>query len=343
MNKNLYRQNGSILIITIMIMMVLIILGISILTISLAEAKQSIHQQDRVKAYFIARSGIEVALDKVQSIVGDYENVNTLFKALSVYTVYNPIKGSVDAGVDTYNVLFKDEGIVQNNYIKISAEGTVNGVQNTTALSLYFSSPYYMPSDWLNPGQIIRKGNFEMTTQAVVIKNVKNLGHAPKKESTAQTTWTAPSLHFIDEGDGFSLEITANQLNLNSKIISFKKSIYSKNDNNALKLLVYPNGFLNESGEKLPYNIDGNLFMDVDSGILVLKDGMYNSKDKSSVTKVFDSGYYFYKSGTELSSTAGRNTLQKIENQDTINYIDEIIKAETALSFSSNNAIWSKN
>lgn len=53
------NKSGSALIIVIMAFAVLMTLGTAVLAVSLAETKQVIHQEDRIKAHYAARSGAE--------------------------------------------------------------------------------------------------------------------------------------------------------------------------------------------------------------------------------------------------------------------------------------------
>lgn len=344
MFRFLKNRKGGTLALVLMVMSVLMILGLSLINLSLAEANQSTRQLNRSQAYFSARSGVEVGIERIKTEIasGNYQDVATLYDA-----VKTPISGSVNPGKDTFNVSFIDGGAVLQDKIKIYAVGMAHDVPNTTAITIHFTTPNHIPLDWLNPGQIIRSGFWEKTTDPLIVNTAKLLGHSPKKSSTSLTTWRAPSIHFIDDDGGFSLEVTHKQLVLQTNIVTFKKKILTKENNDCLKLETFNLlGFVDDSKNKLAYNNDvtNNLIPD-GWGVVVVKEGLVIGSKNSNTLK-WSAGYYAFAPGTEISNDSHINDptkVLKIINQSTIDFIDEVISRETRLNFNPTHIKWSKD
>ncbi len=347
MYRKFKNQKGGALVLVVMVMAVLMILGVSLITVSLAETNFSTRQLNRSQAYFSARSGAEIGLETIKTALatGNYQDVVTLYNDINT-----PISGAVNSGEDTFNVSFVDGGLVAQDRIKIYSQGTAYNVPNTTALTIHFTTPSQIPLDWLNPGQIIRSGFWERTTDPVIVNTAKLLGHSPKKSSTSLTTWRAPSIHFIDDDGGFSLEVTHKSLVLETNLVSFKRKILTKDDNDCLRLETFDtDGFLHDDGTRLKYNnnlgTDPNDLIPEGWGVVVVKDGLVRG-NKNSYTIVWAAGYYAFAPGTEISSEAHRidtNKIKHIINPTTIAFIDEVIRRETMLGFNPNHMTWSQD
>ena len=76
MKSKFFNESGSVLALTLVIMLVLMILGTALLNMSLAENKFAIKQEDKMQAYYIARSGAQaVAEYMVLDNHGDAKNM----------------------------------------------------------------------------------------------------------------------------------------------------------------------------------------------------------------------------------------------------------------------------
>lgn len=349
MIKRLKSKKGASLVIVLMIASVLFILGMVILDIGIAEARFSTRQLNKTQAYLSAKSGVEIALDKIKDelAAGNYDNVKTLYDKINV-----PFSGSVNTGEDMFNVVFldddddvDDDDLVSQNRIKILGEATVNNVKGTTALTIQFTSPNRISLDWLNNGNIIEKGYHERTTGPVIVDLVKIVGHSPKKSSQMTTTWHAPSIHFVDDEGGFALEITAKELILESNLVSFRNKVYTKDDNDCLVLKTFNSeGFKDSTGNRLL--LDDINYIPDGWGVVVLYKEMVRGNNKNSCYSVFSSGYYAFAPGTALSSSTDRSNSSKIKaitNDSTIEYIETVIKNETSLGFEPTQVRWSSN
>lgn len=343
MNTNLLRnKKGMTLPTTLIVMLILFILGIAILSVSLAETVLTTRQFDRTQAYFSAKSGIEIAIKNISTLVstGNYDEVSDLYAAANT-----PFTGSINASEDQFSVSFVDGGLVQQDRIKILSQGSKANSSESVALTIHFSTPNNLPLDWLNPGQIMRKGFFERTTDPVVVKTAKLLGHAPKKSATALTTWRAPSIHFVDDDGGFSFEVSAKSIEFQTNLLSFKKKIFTTDNDDSFILKTFnPNGFLDDDGNVLSLD-------DVDDipsgwGVVVLREDLVIGNNKNHYSTAFASGYYAYAPGVEFSNSVQRedlNLVKPITSSTTIAYINEVIRRETSLGFNLLDAIWSKN
>ena len=339
------NKKGFAFALTIVLVMVLFILGIAIVDMGTNESKITAVQYNRTQSYYSARSGVEVALMKLQQEIdtGLYDEVNDLYAAVNV-----AFSGSITPGKDTFNVTFVDGGLTAQDKFKILAQSTNSGAIASTALTIHFLTPDYLPLDWLNPGQIMRKGFFERSYGPVVVKTAKLLGHAPKKSATATTIWKAPEIHFIDDDGGFSFEVTAKSIEFQTNLLSFKKKIYtsSKSEDSFMLSTFDSAGFVDEDGDALLLDFNGNYIPD-HWGVLALKEDMvYGTNKNSLLYEALDAGYYAYAPGLVLSDETQRvdeNLIKEIIYTDTIEYIDEIIRKSTSLELNPTEMQWSKN
>ena len=343
--KPLNNNSGMTLPTTLIVMLILFILGVAILSVSVAESLLTTKQHDRTQAYFSAKSGIEIAIKNISTLVatGNYDEVSSLYTAVNV-----PFTGSINASEDQFSVSFVDGGLVQQDKIKILSQGTKANSSDSVALTLHFSTPSNLPLDWLNPGQIMRKGFFERTTNPVVVKTAKLLGHAPKKSTTAPTTWRAPSIHFIDNDGGFSFEVTAKSVEFQTNLLSFKKKIFTKNNDDSFVIKAFnPNGFRHDNGSRMKLNDNAPEELIPDGwGVVVLKEDLVIGNNKNNYSTAFASGYYAFAPGVQFSNSVQRddlNYVKPITSSTTIAFIDEVIRRETSLGFNILDAIWSKN
>lgn len=343
---------------TLVIMVAVFILGIAILAMTNTEAVHTAVQYNRTQAYYAARSGVEVAIRKLQATIaaGEYDTVESLYNVMSTAGV---VSGSVVPGRDTYSAQFMDDGLLAEDRMKIYSVGTQEDMSATTALTLYFDTPNYMPLDWLNPGQIIKAGFWERSTGAVVVRTAKILGHSPKKSTVADTTWRAPAIHFVDDDNGFCLEVTAKALKLQTNLLSFKHMVFFDKNNTNDTLTVEtrdPTGFTRADGQPMYLDVGGTVPLPAGWGVLVLKKDIVSGNNKNSYITIHGNAnptldptlftLYAFKSGTQLTNPAhwtDTTQMQLIKHPGTITYILDTINKDTTLQFDADSAIWSEN
>ena len=337
------EERGGTLALTLIVMLVLSILGFSLLSISVAEAKFAANQLNNTQAYFVARSGAEVGLKTIMNTLtsGNHQTLTSLYAALT-----SPVTGSVNAGEDSFSVTFIDGGLVAQDQIKILSTGTANSGTVTTALTVRFSVPFPVPLDWLNPGGIIKAGTYERTTSPVIVNTVKQTGHGTKKSTELDTVWKAPSIHFVDDDNNISLEISGKTFEVQANLVSFFNRIYmKKNEVNSLVFNTFnAAGFKGVGGVSLPYDNLGTLIPN-GWGVVKLNEMMFDG-NLNSPNEVWTTGYYAVAPGTDLSSSSDRTNVAKviqITNTTTQSYIDSVINTETGLSFDPQSKKWTKN
>lgn len=89
------KQKGMALALVLMVMVVLSILGVALLSVANAEANNSIRQQNKLQAHYIAKSGLEAVANNFS------KNPNQLKIALDANTVYT---GQLQSGTPEYQV-----------------------------------------------------------------------------------------------------------------------------------------------------------------------------------------------------------------------------------------------
>ena len=354
-NKKLKNNNGYTLIWVLMVMIVLFILGAAIINMSNAETTFSARQYNRSQAYYTARSGAEIALKKLNDEVMNtgYNDVADIYDVFDS-TVY---EGSVTDGNDNFSTSFIGDGYVEYDRIKILSNGTHNGVNATTALTIQFRNPNSIPFDWLNPGQIMRQGTFEMNEDVPVVVNIyKLLGHAPKKEAAPQTTWIAKSIHFVDDENGFSLELAAKNVTFKTNLLSFKKKLLVSNQvastENSFLIDVYTPGvgFRKLDGSRLLLDNTPLNYIPDGWGVVSLKEDMVVGSSKSNydgANPLLQAGCYTFAPGTDFSHpdemmALAEPKLIKITNASSISYIDFMIRKETNIDVSFSSYTWSR-
>jgi Tfp pilus assembly protein PilX len=116
----LRNKKGSALTLVMFVMVLLTILGLTLLTVSLAEAKAAIRQEKKVQAYFIAKSGADAY---AKAYMDAPESVNT-----STPYINQPL------GEGHYNVMineFKDPVDGKVTDVDIISTGVVGDTQET--------------------------------------------------------------------------------------------------------------------------------------------------------------------------------------------------------------------
>lgn len=351
------RKKGSAIVVVIMIFCILAILSTAFISVSHSDAMQSINGQKSIQAYDTARTGVEIAVKKLNNTITAANASNTYFSDISEFITYatlDPFSGTL-GNAGSYDVSYKTStDLSADEMIKISSTGTVGGVTRTTALTLKIACPSLNPSGWINNGWIINDGYHSMNEGPVVFKTKKNLGHAVMKTgNNADTTFKAPSIHFLDTAKGFSLEVNKNtdKMTLEANLISFKEKVLIQNDNTGKMYLdVFKdaegnsNGLLGPAGTPLKPGY----------GVIYLPYGLYTGNENSpSIVAGFQPGFYFFKGdsstpGNELNldNPIDRNNsskMQLITDAATIDYLTKLINSETNIGIRREKSIWSKN
>lgn len=145
-NNNLKRIKGFALPVVLMVMVVLSILFISIITIAQTNTKQVAIQENNLRAYYLSRSGIDIAYAALMEENGGELNINKFIKdpketltheKLTLPNTENPV-GYVDIEVSKVG----DE-------IKIHAVAKMAKSAGSSSLSFYIDKNNFSKNRWV--------------------------------------------------------------------------------------------------------------------------------------------------------------------------------------------------
>ena len=129
------KNNGSALVAVIMVFAVLSILAVAVLGFMLSENKQSIYNQHKTQAYYIARSGAETVEAALISQLNTYLSDTDEQKAfLNVYDTPRLIEIDID-GVE--EVIVKNETVGGNRILTVQSTSKYRGIQQTVKKAIY--------------------------------------------------------------------------------------------------------------------------------------------------------------------------------------------------------------
>lgn len=129
MFKVLKEQKGSGLVLVLMVMMLMLVLGTGALATMGSEARQSSRHDNRTQAYYLARSGAEIAHELLKN--RDYD--------INEEIIFSGTLESLQPAADSnkpINVSIKKQG----QDIVIKSTGKHNGVIETTGLNIQYTS-----------------------------------------------------------------------------------------------------------------------------------------------------------------------------------------------------------
>lgn len=129
MRNYLKKRDGGALVMVILVMMIMVILGTALLSISLNENKQASRENNRIEAYYLARSGVAAT---AAWILGPDTTPDDIAQ------IINKKSDNKSYGKGNFNVeVIKDPSTED---LVLVGTGTVNGVSNTTRMIIEKSS-----------------------------------------------------------------------------------------------------------------------------------------------------------------------------------------------------------
>lgn len=171
MNSFLRNKKGSSLVLIIIVMAVLSIFGVILLQTSLAENKFAIHEEKRLKAYYIARAGAEVASTWMENPSRSMSTIDTLISTnstnLDTWTTFADGKFKVHFSGDKYKPI-------------VYSVGEHNGVEQNVNLSLeknyFFDAAVTVTNklDMQNLSNTHVYGSVALTPGSTIIGNGQN-------------------------------------------------------------------------------------------------------------------------------------------------------------------------
>lgn len=336
----------------IILFTVLFILGVAITNYSLSEIRLSSRNENSVIAYHLAKSGVEIVYDELYTAIDgmpeEYVDSAALINHLSTMNLINTLGTINSIGDYTVNVSVM-EFVGDEDSLKISSTGTVNGVNNTTALIVQYSGPYANPKGWINNGEIAMSGYFQMTHQPVVFRIGKTLGHAVKKAAVNETTtFKAPSLHFRDvSDDNISLEVQdlgPKSFNLESNFITFKgKILITGEEDGNLTLTVFRDDLNNQLGMRY----DNGDLINLGFGIVYFGDGIIKQEKvgpNTIETEIKGTGFYYFPNTKDLNLDLESDIAELVPITDPtlVSYLLNRMAQEVKLSLNAERAYWSE-
>lgn len=166
MNKILLNKKGSALVFVVLLMLILSVLGLSLLSTALANTKMAVHQENSMKAYFLARSGAGALADYIMK------------------TPTADVEGMVSAGL-TEPAYVGDGSIVLDvqeidDELVILAAGTANGVNREATVILEDSKGI------LFDFTILAKGKIDISNHVTVVGQIAT--NAPASSNPVTTS-----------------------------------------------------------------------------------------------------------------------------------------------------------
>ena len=129
MKRHLQSNTGGVLVLVLLVMMTMTILGATLLSVSLSDNKQSILENNRLEAYYLARSGVEATAAWILSAETTSQDINKIIDKKSEES---------SLGKGTFFVEVSKDPI--NDDLVLKGTGVVNGVSSSTRMLLEKSS-----------------------------------------------------------------------------------------------------------------------------------------------------------------------------------------------------------
>ncbi|MBE0451992.1 MAG: pilus assembly PilX N-terminal domain-containing protein, partial [Clostridia bacterium] len=148
MNRFLREENGAALVTTLIFMIVVSILIATLFTVSVADARHASLQKNNTQAYYVAKSGANLGLEKIIEMltpenvgdlpgyVGNEDNKEDIIEFVEDLNAWATSNNPFTIG-SNQTVILKFENIVNTRDIKIVSTGTNNnGVPKTEVVTL---------------------------------------------------------------------------------------------------------------------------------------------------------------------------------------------------------------
>lgn len=305
----MYRrdQQGIAMVTVLMVIVVLGLLGTSIVQMQTFEARQTLRQEQGVQAHFLARSGLEVAvqhLGEQASLVKEPGDLNL-----------DPLEGSIP-DVGTYNVVFNklSSDDPSKTAIDIRSTGVIAGwsrVEEQISLTVSLERKaagvdYATDIDWFVKSGANNVQKLRSSTASSPLQNlVPVVLGAGQKIMTVDTHYLqAPALQFRPEG---WLEIgNRHALTIMSSFISFDTIIDLGKGEIVLNVL---DPIKTEDGKKY--------------GVVYFGNSVYQNNANSSFKGIAKGKYYLFEDGTTLKGTSlSKGQLKELSSTSDLNLFD---------------------
>lgn len=372
------KKNGSTLVIVIIVMAVLAILGTALLGVSLAETKHASRQDGKTQAHYIARSGTYVGIKMVNSFVdtNKYADLTLLARALNTEAGRLTINEKKVGDTGTFSLSFVVSEIGKLKIVSTGNTGGVQGITDTVTMSMDVNLPppnTTNPTGWL-PGNSHNLSHGANERDYSYIRSVINLDGRANTIKAPQgggnnPVYQASAIKFIDgPKSGLCLEQINNTVPIifDAQILYFESNVLLNSSMDSVKLTVsntvlenwmIPNGtfiniasdpsgkqgFASEKGYKdfiNGYDLDMYTSNNLNGrfGLAYFGGDIYRTINGNKTAKIYDSGWYYFKSGVDLQNIKSGELIP-------VNSNDAVIKAaQNLLSYKggTSNQMWDK-
>ncbi|MCW3490304.1 pilus assembly PilX N-terminal domain-containing protein [Dethiobacter alkaliphilus] len=241
------NDRGSALPVALLVMFVLTLLGTALWQYFINDTLQVARAENQVQAYYLGRSGVEVGLGLVETVLNDsslnIHNISDLADELEDVNTVNAIN------TGTFDIRFSAD--TETEEVTVRSTGTAQGVsQNEAAvISMHFPN-LGNPPYWVNSGYIVNSvadpdnppGGYntpsDQTGNVVFVSTDSNVGH-PIQQSGQIAVFKASFMSFIDAQPSLQVQNNA-ELRLNAGVVSFRDQVYIGNNNAYLYLRTLP-------------------------------------------------------------------------------------------------------
>ncbi|MDW7651433.1 MAG: pilus assembly PilX N-terminal domain-containing protein [Bacillota bacterium] len=232
----LWDNKGSAMPVVLLIMFVLTILGTALWQYFMNDTLQVARAGKQLQAYYLARSGVEVGLGKLEAVLNDgsllIRDINDLDAELNNVGWINDI----DTG--QFDITYQVDTV--NDNVVILSTGEVSDVGQSESLKVEMHFPNFgLPLHWFNHGYVANSiedplsppagynAPDDMTGEIVFISTNSKVGH-PIKQSSGAVIYKASFISFIDAEPSLELQPSASMY-LESGAVAFKDKIYLRN------------------------------------------------------------------------------------------------------------------
>ncbi|MDF2546494.1 MAG: hypothetical protein K0R93_1392 [Anaerosolibacter sp.] len=294
MNKAFKNKKGSSLVLIIIVMAVLSILGAALLQVSLAENNFAIHEEKRLKAYYIARAGAEAASTWIEDPTHTLSTIDTLISSnttnVDKWTTFADGRFKISFSGDKYKPT-------------IHSVGEYSGVEQKVNLALeknYFFDSTVTVTNSLHIDQPNCEvtGSVSRTPTASITGYTSNISVQPPKITNrtfpepsdpvlleADPTLSWPPLGFnINSGDGYA-DRKFDAVNLGSDTYYINLSGDMKIQFNSL------------SGNNANIYVTGNGTLSLYTNSIYFKGNLFTGPNAKTILNIFNSGTLDFQTG----------------------------------------------
>ena len=339
---HLFDQKGAALIVTLLVMMVLTILGGGIIVSLGAEVKQTATHNNRIQAYYYAKSGSETVKALFETdllkLVDEtpfylYGSIDGLVKESGLYTSTDHDDKEILVKItkpSTNTINITSTGRNQSGVAKVQFEfaytlssGTNKAIP-PTGDDANNAGPGDGNLDWHRDNGRIQPGAGAKTSEKPVVFDIQQV--IEKFENSGQS-FKAPAMYFMNEPDSILLKFP---LTLISDFISFYGNIDGKGQGaHNGDLMIYINNSTID-GSQITGGIPGTSY-----GIVYIGG---TTKHGNTILTLDTPSYYYFPNGTNLTRQSSNGGLYGVDDLIKINDLATVDFSKLGVSINNGSA-----